>query len=244
MMRHLTLLPACCLIVLVGTTTAADSEVMPARQSLSGVWRFQLDPENHGEDEQWYVGTLPEKFQLPGTTDENKFGRKTNEQLWRHLSRVYHYVGRAWYQRDVDIPESWQGKRIRLHLERTKVSRVWVDSQTFGTQEGLSAPQVYDLTKAIILTKKIDEEKARRAHLGSQAEAAAAEAIIAMVAKDHGITVRELRNRRRYSHLCAARYEAYHRLRQMDMTLKRIGLVMGGRDHATILYGLRQAGAA
>ena len=102
----------------------------------------------------------------------------------------------------------------------------------------------YDLTKAIILTKKIDEEKARRAHLGSQAEAAAAEAIIAMVAKDHGITVRELRNRRRYSHLCAARYEAYHRLRQMDMTLKRIGLVMGGRDHATILYGLRQAGAA
>ena len=49
-----------CLITLAGSTAVADSDSMPARKSLSGVWRFQLDLKNHGEDERWYAKTLPE----------------------------------------------------------------------------------------------------------------------------------------------------------------------------------------
>ena len=38
-----------------------------------------------------------------------------------------HYAGAAWYQRDVDIPPAWRGRRVVLHLERphwqTRVAR-------------------------------------------------------------------------------------------------------------------------
>ena len=32
------------------------------------------------------------------------------------LSRKFEYCGQAWYQREVEIPESWQGKEIILRF--------------------------------------------------------------------------------------------------------------------------------
>ncbi len=36
------------------------------------------------------------------------------------------FEGKAWYQREVDIPENWKTKRIHLFLERTKATEVWM----------------------------------------------------------------------------------------------------------------------
>ena len=48
----------------------------------------------------------------------------------------------------MDIPESWSGKRVTLFLERTKNSRVWVDGVFCGRENTLSAPHIFDVTKA------------------------------------------------------------------------------------------------
>lgn len=121
----------------------AESEVM----SLAGEWRFQLDPEGVGTKDKWYVKTLEDQVKLPGTTDENQKGIQQDERPTDRLMRPWYWKGPAWYQRDVVIPENWQGKRITLFLERTKNNRVWVDDQFVGWDDTISAPQVYDLTK-------------------------------------------------------------------------------------------------
>ncbi|MGL5562985.1 MAG: sugar-binding domain-containing protein, partial [Tannerellaceae bacterium] len=87
-------------------------------QSLAGRWRFKLDENNKGVGEQWYNSTLPQYISLPGTTDEAGYGEKTTGSDFGILTRAYKYYGPAWYQQDIVIPQSWNGKRIFLELER------------------------------------------------------------------------------------------------------------------------------
>jgi hypothetical protein len=113
--------------------------------SLGGEWRFALDPKNEGVANQWFQAPLADRIQLPGTTDENRKGTLNEAQETDRLTRLYPYVGAAWYQRDVEIPPAWAGKRVVLLLERTKTSRLWVDSNAVGEQNSLVAPHLYAL---------------------------------------------------------------------------------------------------
>jgi hypothetical protein len=134
------------------------------RISLSGTWAFQLDPENNGVGEKWFSRDLEDTIILPGTTDENSKGIKKDEHHDGRLSRVYYWVGPAWYQCRVTIPESWKNKRVTLFLERTKNAQVWLDETHCGSDDSLSVPHIYDLTEAItpgrhVLTILVDNAK-------------------------------------------------------------------------------------
>jgi len=117
--------------------------------SLAGTWRFRLDPQNTGVEEKWFAAKLDDSVTLPGTTDANHKGVFKDEKAVDRLSRVWYWKGPAWYQRDVVIRDGWRGKRITLLLERTKNTRVWVDDKDCGAEDTLSAPQVFDLTRAM-----------------------------------------------------------------------------------------------
>jgi len=118
-----------------------------SRIDLQGEWQFQLDSLNKGIEENWQTAVFNDLVQLPGTTDTNKKGfLNTKMDETTHLSRIYSYVGRAWYQKEVDIPTSWDGKNVHLTLERTKPAMVWVDGNPAGTNDNISTAQVYDLT--------------------------------------------------------------------------------------------------
>ena len=57
-----------------------------------------------------------------------------------------YYAGAAWFQRDIEVPKDWQGKRVVLFLERAHwETRVWVDGTLIGTNNSLSTPHEYDL---------------------------------------------------------------------------------------------------
>ena len=116
---------------------------------LSGTWMFQLDPENEGLKEKWFNTDFTDSVKLPGTTDENKKGIFKNEQEVERLSRVWFWKGAAWYQKEIKIPENWDGKHVKLLLERTKDTYVWFDDINCGYENSLSAPQYFDLTKAV-----------------------------------------------------------------------------------------------
>ena len=116
---------------------------------LAGTWQFRLDPENVGVEQAWFAQTLDDTVTLPGTTDTNHKGVFKDERAQDRLSRVWYWKGPAWYQRRVTIPDAWRGKRIALLLERTKHTRVWVDRTFCGWEDTLSAPQVFDFTKAM-----------------------------------------------------------------------------------------------
>ena len=117
--------------------------------ALAGNWGFRLDPGEVGVAEEWFAQEFEETVVLPGTTDENRRGIRREERAVDRLSRVWYWRGPVWYQRRVTIPESWRGKRITLYFERTKHMRVWVDRTFCGWDDTLSAPQVYDVTRAM-----------------------------------------------------------------------------------------------
>jgi beta-galactosidase len=141
---------------------------------LAGKWRFALDRTDTGVNEQWFARDLPDKIKLPGALQSQGYGDEisTNtpwvlslyDKNW-FLRADYtnyaqpgkvkvpfvcqpprHYLGAAWYQRDVDIPADWKGRRVVLFLERPHwESRVWLDDKPVGTNNSLCAPHEFDL---------------------------------------------------------------------------------------------------
>lgn len=60
------------------------------------------------------------------------------------------------------------------------------------------------------------------------------------VASKHKVTLKELVGQSRQQHICRARQEIFWRLHEIGAyTLHQIGYWMGGRDHTTVLHGVR-----
>jgi len=116
--------------------------------SLAGQWNVRLGEQKTGE---------AHSIHLPGTLDDAGIGASptlTDEQLTRdvllHLTRKHTYIGSAWYERQVNIPQQWKGKSITLFLERALwTTHVWVDGQAAGSCESLSAPHTYELGRLL-----------------------------------------------------------------------------------------------
>lgn len=116
--------------------------------SLDGEWSVQLDPDSTGVEKKFFEKISANPIILPGTLDEAGYGTKTTGSDYGILTRKYKYIGPAWYNREIAIPKSWQGKDVILHLERVMwQSQVWIDGKSVGTQDGLGTPHYHNLGK-------------------------------------------------------------------------------------------------
>jgi beta-galactosidase/beta-glucuronidase len=135
-------------------TADAHADSIP----LAGEWRFQLDREDAGVKERWCERSLDQHIKLPGALQNQGFGDDitvdtkwtgdVGTDAWRKgaqyekyrqpgnikvpffLQPEKHFVGSAWYQRDVDIPAAWRGKRVVLSLERAHwETRLWLEGE-------------------------------------------------------------------------------------------------------------------
>lgn len=132
------------ILLMAGLCLNMQAEALPKYIDLSGTWLFALD-----RNKTIQAGAqLTETIQLPGTTDTNKKGDYTaRSEETTQLSRLWSYKGRAWYQKEVDIPVSWKGKPVYLTLERTKPSEVYVDGKFAASSNDISTPQIFELSK-------------------------------------------------------------------------------------------------
>lgn len=150
---------------------------------LNGTWHFQIDRKDEGITEKWYNKNLSDAIKLPGSMaqflkgDEITLKTKWTGSIYDSsyyfvprlkkyrepgsihipfwLTPARHYVGAAWYQKEVNIPANWKGKRILLHLERTHIeTRVWINDKEVGMQNSLVAPHVYDLSQYLTTGKQ------------------------------------------------------------------------------------------
>jgi hypothetical protein len=155
-------------------TATVAAAAAPERINLAGTWRFELDRLDVGVAEGWHRRALRERLRLPGSLQEQGFGDAvTVETKWTGdiLDRSWftdpryapyrqpgnikvpfwlqperHYVGVAWYQREVEIPSAWAGRRVVLRLERPHwETTVWVDDQRLGSCNSLGTPHEYEL---------------------------------------------------------------------------------------------------
>jgi len=71
-----------------------------------------------------------------------------------------------------------------------------------------------------------------------------ANAILHRVARKHDVTVSDIRGSSRRPHLVRARQEAAYEIRtQRKLSLPQIATLLGGRDHTTVLYGIKRHAA-
>jgi hypothetical protein len=138
----------------------------PGRESidLAGQWQFALDTLRTGEAQHWFLKNFDDSVQLPGTTDQNEKGFLNRHATTMHLNRIFRYEGAAWYRKEVEIPESFRDKHIALILERTRSTRIWVDSIPAGESRLLQAPQEFDLSALLTpgkhtLTIRVDNSR-------------------------------------------------------------------------------------
>jgi Glycosyl hydrolases family 2, sugar binding domain len=156
-------------LVLAATWAAPAAETIP----LAGTWRFALDRLNTGVGEHWFERALSERVSLPGSlpaqgigddvTVETRWTGSISDQSYFTEQRFApyrqpgyvkvpfwlqpdkYYAGAAWYQRDIDIPTAWTGRRVVLTLERPHwQTTVWLDSRQIGSNDSLSTPHVYE----------------------------------------------------------------------------------------------------
>ncbi len=144
--------------------------------SLAGDWRFALDRGDAGVKEQWFNRDLTDKIKLPGILQAQGYGDDISpatpwvttlgDAWWKlqpaalrdHFSQPghvevpfiaqppRHYLGAAWYQRDLVIPVAWKSHREVLFLERAHwETTVWIDDQPYASNNSLVAPHVTDL---------------------------------------------------------------------------------------------------
>lgn len=84
---------------------------------------------------------------LPGTTDESRVGQPlTDRSETGRLSRRYTCVQPLTYRKTVDIPAEFVGKSLRLIMEKTKPSTLWIDGDSIGSYNHLHTPHIYDVT--------------------------------------------------------------------------------------------------
>lgn len=143
-------------------------------ESLAGTWRFELDRADVGVSQRWFERELKDKIRLPGALQNQGFGDDitvdtkwtgdVGSDRWRRLPEyapyrqpgnikvpfflqpAKHYVGAAWYQRDIEIPKAWAEKRVLLTLERPHWgTHLWLDDRFIGTNISLSTPHLYEL---------------------------------------------------------------------------------------------------
>lgn len=118
--------------------------------NLAGEWRFAFDPAETGINfcGGWYDLELPERVILPGGTHTNHIGIRNTVMDKDNMGDPWIYIGAAWYQRDIEIPQEWSGKQITLYMERTSRTMVWLDGIPMGNCDKVQMPQYYDLTAA------------------------------------------------------------------------------------------------
>ena len=160
---------AVCLALLAPLSVAAPDDVI----TISGTWSLALDPDDAGRGvletgrgqrgDVWLPGSIQQQGYGDTPTAESPWIGNTREREWsrpeydpyrddEHFKMPFWlqpervYVGAAWYERTIEIPEKWTGRRVSVSLERVHwVSEAWLDGEPLGVRESLSTPHIYDL---------------------------------------------------------------------------------------------------
>ncbi len=164
------------LLFLLLIIAGCKSQNLEVRKSLSlaGEWKFRIDSLDQGIKENWYNNSFEETVKLPGSMAENgkgdevslntkwtgdiidksyftdkkyeKYRQPGNIKIPFWLKPVKYYKGPAWYQKDFDLPSSWNGKNIILFLERPHwESTLFVNGKRAGSENSLAVAHQYEI---------------------------------------------------------------------------------------------------
>ena len=152
----------------------AASAILPLSVSaqetlnLAGSWELSIGDSTHYDDYVMLPGSMLTNGKGDPVTVDTKwtgslydssyyfnpymeqYRQEGNMKFPFFLTPERHYVGQAWYRRQIYVPASWSRKRITLFLERPHIeTTVFVNGQKILHQLSLSTPHECDVTRFI-----------------------------------------------------------------------------------------------
>lgn len=109
---------------------------------LSGLWQFQLDPQDEGERGGWFNALpAPRPIAVPCS--------------WNDLfDDAKNYLGTAWYLTQTWMPQGWRGQRIFIRVGSANyAAKVWVNGKVVAEHLGGHLPFVADITNQLAWDK-------------------------------------------------------------------------------------------
>ncbi|MCK5369367.1 MAG: hypothetical protein KAQ62_12470, partial [Cyclobacteriaceae bacterium] len=124
----------------VACSTFAQQSADTNQLSLDGTWEIIFDHANVGKEGLWHTDTIFEKqsskrdIQIPS--------------CWELIERDYEGV--AFYRKKFMVPESWDGKIIRVQFGAVNyLSEVWLNDEVVGFHEGGFTPFEFRVNEMI-----------------------------------------------------------------------------------------------
>ena len=110
---------------------------------ISGLWQFQLDPQEQGEAKGWF-NALPAPRQIVVPCSWNDLFDDARD-----------YLGLAWYLNEVFVPSTWRDQRVFLRIGSANyAAKVWVNGTVVAEHFGGHLPFVTDITEQISWDRK------------------------------------------------------------------------------------------
>ncbi len=105
---------------------------------ISGIWDFQIDPNEEGEQSGWASGLpQPRPIAVPGSWNEQ-------------YADILNYTDRAWYVKRTFIPTNWQGQRVYIRVGSANYGgTVYVNGVKVGEHKGGHLPFAFDITDRV-----------------------------------------------------------------------------------------------
>ena len=123
---------------------------MIARYDLSGVWELSL-AQMAGKQ---VPTAFDDTISLPGTTSLAKKGTPNPARETGFLTDAYAFEGQAWFRKTVYLDPDFLGLPMKLTLERTRITTLWINGRRVGSCDSLCTPHVYeisaDVTKPLV----------------------------------------------------------------------------------------------
>lgn len=108
--------------------------------NLNGPWQLAFDPGQTGAEQHWQTKDKFDKEIVVPFCLESPLGGLGYKDFMPAL----------WYRRTFQIPETWNGRRILLHVEACDYSsRGYINGQSLGEHHGGYTPFSADITAAI-----------------------------------------------------------------------------------------------
>ncbi|MCI5718723.1 MAG: beta-glucuronidase [Alistipes sp.] len=105
--------------------------------NLNGEWSFALDLSGSGRDRDFYNSKgFEQRITVPFAPESKLSGIGYTD-----------FINSVWYQREIQIPAAWQGKRVKLNFGAVYYeSEVYIDGRFVGRHYGGSDSFTFDIT--------------------------------------------------------------------------------------------------
>ena len=155
-------------------------ESSPWYLTLNGNWKFQWSPTPDQRPKDFYKTDFYamnwKEIQVPSNWELKGYGIPIYTNATYPFPTNPPYIDHSdnpvgSYRRYVDIPQTWDGRRVYLHFEGgTSAMYVWVNGEKVGYSENTKSPAEFDITKYVKPGKNLVAVEAYRWSDGSYLE--------------------------------------------------------------------------